>query len=51
VWRSLEEASGSIEVPGWHRAELDARLAAHERGQEAKPWRQAKADVLNALRK
>jgi len=52
VWASLSEVPEKVDVPDWHRAELDKRLAAY--GQDpsaAQPWSEAKADILRAMRK
>jgi putative addiction module component (TIGR02574 family) len=52
VWASLSETPERIEVPDWHRAQLDARLAAHERDPAAaQPWGDVKADILRNVRK
>jgi putative addiction module component (TIGR02574 family) len=51
VWVSLNETPESIEVPDWHRTELDARLAAHERDPATQPWSDVKADTLRNMRK
>jgi putative addiction module component (TIGR02574 family) len=52
VWTSLSEAPEKIEVPEWHRAELEARLAAHELDPfSARPWAEVKANILRATRK
>jgi len=52
VWASLSETPERIQVPDWHRAEVDTRLAAHERDPEAaQPWADVKADILRKLRK
>jgi len=48
----LSETPARVEVADWHRAELDTRLAAHERDPEAtQPWTDVKADILRKLRK
>ena len=52
VWASLCESPETVDVPDWHRAELDKRLAAHERDPgAATPWDEVKADILASLRK
>jgi hypothetical protein len=51
VWASLNETPERIEVPDWHRTELDARLAAHERDPAMQPWSDVKADTLCNMRK
>ena len=51
VWTSLNETPERIEVPDWHRTELDARLAAHERDPATQPWSDVKADTLRNMRK
>ena len=54
LWDSLEDgidrAAGSL--PEWHKAELEARIAAHDRHPSAAlPWDEVKADIVAALRK
>jgi putative addiction module component (TIGR02574 family) len=52
LWASLDAEAEPLPLPDWHRVELDARLAAHERDPAAtRPWAEAKADILSALRK
>ena len=52
VWTSLEAESDTVEVPDWHRAELDARLAEHAQNPgSARPWAEVKQEILAALRK
>jgi putative addiction module component (TIGR02574 family) len=52
VWASLSETPEKVEVPDWHRTELETRLAAHGRDPEAaQPWADVKADILRKLRK
>jgi len=52
VWASLSETPETVAVPEWHRAELDERLAAHDRDPTAaRPWDEAKTDIRSALRK
>ncbi len=50
VWATLSETPESIPVPDWHRAELDERIAAHERDpRAARPWNEVKAEILSSL--
>ena len=53
IWASLsDEDPGAIEVPDWHKAKLDARLAEHARDSSAaRPWSEVKAEILDTLRK
>ena len=52
VWNTLTELPEQVEIPAWHRAELDARLATHESDPStARPWAESKAGILDALRK
>ena len=52
VWDQLAASPETVEVPDWHRTELDARLAARERDLNGeKPWAEVQAEILDALRK
>ncbi|NJM33446.1 MAG: addiction module protein [Rhodomicrobium sp.] len=45
VWTSLAEKADALEVPEWHRQELDARLDAHRGQPGTLDWTVAKADL------
>lgn len=52
VWDSLREHPETLEVPNWHRAELDARLQAHSNDPSAaRPWGEVKTEILNIVRR
>ena len=52
LWDSLEAEPSALEVPKWHKAELDKRLAAHGAdAAAARPWDEVKADILANLGK
>ena len=52
VWASLSDAPEQLEVPDWHRAELDARVEAHRADPAAaRPWPEIKAEILRSLGK
>ena len=50
LWESLRRAPETVEVPDWHREELDRRCAARERDpQAARPWEEARRAILDEL--
>ena len=52
IWASLCAAPDKLDVPDWHRSELDGRMAAHGRDPAAaRPWAEVQAEILDALRK
>lgn len=52
VWESLRDSPSQLEVPDWHRAELDARMEApRDEGAGARSWPEVKAEILRALGK
>lgn len=52
VWASLSDAPDGLEVPDWHRQELDARADAHRENPEvARPWHDVKGEILRKLDK
>ncbi len=52
LWDSLDQVPGAVAIPDWHRDELDARTAAHERDPGASlPWDEVKRSLLDALRR
>jgi putative addiction module component (TIGR02574 family) len=52
VWASLSDAPGELEIPDWHRTELDARLEAQRADPIAsRPWPEVKAEILRSLGK
>lgn len=49
VWESLGDAP-QIDVPDWHRDELDVRNKAHGADPgAARAWSEVKAEILSAL--
>jgi putative addiction module component (TIGR02574 family) len=52
IWASLCAEPGQLEVPAWHRDELDRRIEREVAGAlEARSWPEVRAEVLAALRK
>ena len=52
LWDSIDAETADLPMPDWHKAELDKRLAAHERDPEAAlPWHEVKADIIAKLSK
>lgn len=52
VWASLSDASDGLEVPDWHREELDARFDSHRKDPEAaRPWHDVKVEILRTFDK
>ena len=44
IWDSIPETSDALDVPAWHREELERRLASADANPEAGvPWEEAKA--------
>lgn len=52
VWDSLRQHPDTLQVPDWHRVELDARLQAHVGDPvSARPWSEVKTEILDIVRK
>lgn len=52
LWDSLEDGGAVVGLPEWHKAELEARIAAHDLDPSAaQPWDEVKAEILASLRK
>ena len=52
IWDSSAETPEALDVPDWHKQELDKRLAAHAADPSAAaPWSEVKAKILDTLRK
>ena len=46
VWDSLEGSSQAVDLPEWHRTELDRRLESHcGEPAAARPWQVIKAEL------
>ena len=44
IWDSITDETDSIEIPDWHREELERRIAAADANPEAGiPWEEVKA--------
>ena len=47
IWDSIAELPESVEIPQWHKEELDQRLAAyHANPREGSPWKDVKKRIL-----
>jgi len=47
IWDSIAELPDSVEIPQWHKEELDKRLAAyHANPSEGSPWKDVKKRIL-----
>lgn len=47
LWDSIAEMPDTIEVPEWHRHELERRLEAyHANPEEGSPWKDVKKRIL-----
>jgi putative addiction module component (TIGR02574 family) len=47
IWDSIAEMPEAIEVPEWHKKELDKRLEAyHANPREGSPWKEVKKRIL-----
>ena len=50
LWDSIDAETDDMPMPEWHKAELEKRLAAHERDpQAARPWTEVKAEIIAKL--
>ena len=46
LWDSIPDESGAMEMPQWHREELERRIAAADAAPEAFiPWEDVKAEL------
>ncbi|MDH5553113.1 MAG: addiction module protein [Nitrosomonas sp.] len=47
IWDSIAEMPDAMEIPQWHRQELDKRLEAyHANPSEGSPWKDVKKRIL-----
>lgn len=47
IWDSIAEMPESVEIPQWHKEELDKRLAAYHANQsEGSPWKDVKKRIM-----
>jgi putative addiction module component (TIGR02574 family) len=47
IWDSIAEMLETVEIPEWHRKELDKRLEAyHANPGEGSPWQEVKKRIL-----
>ena len=47
IWDTIAELPDTVEVPDWHKAELDKRLESyHANDREGTPWSELKAKLL-----
>lgn len=47
LWDSIAELPESVEIPTWHKQELEKRLDAyHENPEEGSPWAKVKERIL-----
>ena len=51
LWASLAEKPDTLDVPKWHRQDLDARLDAHRRDPATLDWTDVRADLQRNPRK
>ncbi len=52
IWNSLTSAPKQLDVPAWHRNELDRRLAEKDLGAHgARLWTEVRAEILAGLLK
>ena len=48
IWDSIAEVPESLEVPDWHRKELDRRLKLHHENPNAGyPWSEVRQRILS----
>jgi putative addiction module component (TIGR02574 family) len=46
VWSSLTDRPEGLDMPSWHKDELDSRLATHEGDPStARPWNEVKIEL------
>ena len=47
IWDSIAEMPETVEIPEWHKRELEKRLVAyHANPDEGSPWREVKKRIL-----
>ena len=47
IWDSIAEVPQSVEVPDWHKKELEKRLEAyHANPERASPWKEVRERIL-----
>ena len=47
IWDSIAEIPEAVEIPAWHKQELEKRLTAyHADPAEGSPWRDVKKRIL-----
>ncbi|WP_425433707.1 addiction module protein [Nitrosomonas marina] len=47
MWDSIAEIPEAVEIPTWHKQELEKRLAAyHANPAEGSPWQDVKKQIL-----
>lgn len=47
IWDSIAELPDSVEIPAWHKAELEKRLTAyHADPTQGSPWQDVKKRIL-----
>lgn len=47
IWDSIADLPGSVDVPDWHKAELEKRLDAyHANPSEGTPWSEVRKTLL-----
>ena len=51
IWESLREVPEGIQVPEWHKDELDRRLAERASGtDDARPWSEVRDEIFATIR-
>jgi len=47
IWDSIAEMPEAVEIPAWHKKELEKRLEAyHTNPDEGSPWQEVKKRIL-----
>ena len=47
IWDSIAEIPESVEIPAWHKKELEKRLEAyHANPDEGSPWHEVKKRII-----
>ena len=47
IWDSIAEMPEAVEIPAWHKKELEKRLEAyHANPDEGSPWQEVKKRIL-----
>ena len=47
IWDSIAELPEAVEIPGWHKRELEKRLEAyHANPNEGSPWLEVKKRII-----